>query len=311
MAPHQQFREISLATLGLDLQGRNVERAGARQPPCAKLPQRLLKNARLLPDRLDALPLLPKGGAVVEVGVAAGDFSEYLLRVCEPSLFIAIDIFNLHEMPTLWGRPTREWFRNLPHGAFYRERFAEPLRAGRMRVLEGDSAAMLATLQDKSVDIVYLDADHSYQSVSRELAIIRRKIKDDGIIIANDYVMNEVALSAEPYGVIQAVNEFMLAENWEMIYFALQNYMYCDVVLRKVRPEADGAPDLPRPVDFSAFLALEKECLALRHALAQKNAPLQREIDELRAALGAMRASKSWRATAPLRAALRLLRGGR
>ena len=311
MAPHQQFREISLATLGLDLQGRNVERAGARQPPCAKLPQRLLKNARLLPDRLDALPLLPKGGAVVEVGVAAGDFSEYLLRVCEPSLFIAIDIFNLHEMPTLWGRPTREWFRNLPHGAFYRERFAEPLRAGRMRVLEGDSAAMLATLQDKSVDIVYLDADHGYQSVSRELAIIRRKIKDDGIIIANDYVMNEVALSAEPYGVIQAVNEFMLAENWEMIYFALQNYMYCDVVLRKVRPEADGAPDLPRPVDFSAFLALEKECLALREALAQKNAPLQRENDELRAALGAMRASKSWRATAPLRAALRLLRGGR
>lgn len=87
--------------------------------------------------------------------------------------------------------------------------------------------------------------------------------------------------------------------------------MYCDVVLRKVRPEADGAPDLPRPVDFSAFLALEKECLALREALAQKNAPLQRENDELRAALGAMRASKSWRATAPLRAALRLLRGGR
>jgi hypothetical protein len=46
----------------------------------------------------------------------------------------------------------------------------------------------------------------------------------------NDYIMRD--LGGE-YGVIHATNEFMIAENWEMIYFALEQNMFCDVVLRK------------------------------------------------------------------------------
>jgi hypothetical protein len=74
----------------------------------------------------------------------------------------------------------------------------------------------------------------------------------------------------------------MIAENWEMIYFAFQSYMYCDVVLRK----ASTAPvPMPNPDSF-----------LFDHAeLAARTAGLER-------ALAVMRASTSWRITAPLRA---------
>ena len=39
-----------------------------------------------------------------------------------------------------------------------------------MSVLEGDSAAVLETVDDASLDVVYVDADHGYEAVKRELA---------------------------------------------------------------------------------------------------------------------------------------------
>ncbi len=199
--------------------------------PAPKLPGHLLAGARVLPDRISALSLLPKGGLVVEVGVALGDFSEHLIGACEADHFVAIDTFRLHELPLFWGQPRSHWFGALTHGAFYRRRFDAMIRAGRVSVVEQDSAAALAGLADASVDILYLDADHSYESVARELAVVARKMKPDGTLILNDYVMHD---ATGPYGVVRAANEFMVREGWEMAYLALQPNMYCDVALRKV-----------------------------------------------------------------------------
>ena len=242
------------------------------------MPSHLIANARLLSDRYEILPLLPKGAVIAEVGVALGDFSDTILQVCEPRHFIAIDIFTIHEMASLWGKPTTELFGHRTHEAFYRDRFAVPIADGRMTVLNQDSAAALELLADGSVDVFYVDADHSHAAVAGELAVIKRKIRDGGLIILNDYIMNEAGYSNAPYGVIQATNEFMIAENWEMIYLALQSTMYCDVVLRK----AGAGQALPA---------------------AARIAGLERQNAELREALAVTRASTSWRLTAPLRAA--------
>lgn len=199
--------------------------------PAPRLPPHLLANARMLPNRLDVLPLLPKSGVVVEVGVALGGFSEHLIRECEPGHFIAIDTFQLHDLPLFWGQPRSHWFGELTHGEFYRRRFEAVIRAGKASVIERDSTVALQGLADGSVDILYLDADHSYDSVARELSVIKRKMKPGGTLIMNDYIMAD---AGGPYGVIQATNEFMVAENWEMIYFTLEPNMYCDAVLRKL-----------------------------------------------------------------------------
>ena len=141
-----------------------------------------------------------------------------------------------------------------------------------MEVIQGDSAAAIAGLPHASVDVFYVDADHSYEGVRRDLAALAPKVKPEGWIVMNDYTPAEVGLSNEPYGVIQATNEFMVEQGWAMAYFALAYVMYCDVGLRN-----------------AAF------------AGAQDLAALRARIADLETALTMIRRSNSWRITAPLR----------
>jgi hypothetical protein len=250
-------------------------------PEALKLPHRLLECASLLPDRESMLPLLPRGAVFAEVGVGTGNFSELVMATCAPSLFIAIDRFRLHEEPMLWGRPGAEVFAGRTHGEAYRARFAEAIGAGRMRVIEGDSADSLDGLAPGSVDVVYVDADHDIGSARRDIAAAHRAVAADGWIVANDYIMVPGLHETIPYGVVNAVNEFMVNHDWGIQYFALQTRMYCDVALRPARL-------LQRPE-------------ARVGALAEENR-------RLRAEMAALRASTSWRATAPIRAAVQLTR---
>lgn len=288
-----------------DLQGWNVLRGGTEIPPAPKLPGHLLRHARLLPDRLDILPLLPKGGVVVEVGVGFGHFSEWLIELCAPRRFIAIDLFELHRLPRMWGRRMEEWLGGKDHYTFYCEKFRPLIEAGRMEVIRADSAEALASLPENSVDVLYLDADHTYEAVRRDLAAAAPRIRPEGVLIANDYTMVEVGLSHAPYGVIHAVNEFMIAENWEMIYFAFQSHMYCDVALRRAGM-GDEAERTPPPVDHSAYLT----ALGIQAELWREIEALRAERAWLAARLESIETSRSWRLTAHLRRLIRLLRGG-
>jgi hypothetical protein len=203
--------------------------------PCPVLPARLVANARIVPKRADILPRLPKGGTFVEVGVALGDYSAAIMKIVKPSMFIAMDIFTIHKNKMIWGKPTAQALAGKTHEAFYRDRFKEPIDAGRMRVMAGDSAGSLAQLEDGSIDVAYVDADHTYDFVKGELALLNSKVAKTGWIVLNDYTMGNVVSSGfKRFGVIQAVHEFMLTEHWEMMFLALHPLMYCDVAIRRV-----------------------------------------------------------------------------
>jgi hypothetical protein len=250
-------------------------------PEAPALPPRLLDCARVLPDRDAILPLLPRGRAFAEVGVATGDFSQKVMDVCAPSLFIGIDAFRLHELTEFWGRPIAAVFGGRTHGDAYRARFAAAIAAGRMRVLEGNSWDCLDRLPPGSVDIVYIDAEHDYDSARRDLAAAGRAVAADGWIVVNDYIMVAGLNDPASYGVVHATNEFMLARDWGMQYFALQTRMFCDVALRPAHLLQPPEPGIG--------------------ALAAENQRLCAEI-------AALRHSTSWRAMAPLRATTRLAR---
>ena len=314
--------------------------------PVPALPSQLVTGAIVLPDRDALLPLLPKGAVICEVGVGLGWFSRAMIDVCAPRHFIGIDNFRLHEMREFWGHPPSHWFGAKTHADWYRDTFAVEIQSGHMTVIEAESDAGLSQLDDASVDIFYIDGDHTYDAVRRDLAAAIRKIRPDGFLVINDYVLVDQLGARAPYGVIYAVHEFMIEHNWALRFFALQTNMYCDVVLRSA---ALAPPAAASPPDEPAEAALARSAIetsrarrsavtsrlaampppgavrtaerpetnsTLRHETVHGASPgglarMEAENASLKREIAVLRASTSWRITAPLRLAGALIRRGK
>ena len=93
---------------------------------------------------------------------------------------------------------------------------------GSVQVHCGDSAQQLRHLPDRSLDVAYLDADHRYEFVRRDLEAALPKMRDDGWIVVTITSWSPELHAHEAYGVVHAANEFMLANDWGIQYFALQ-----------------------------------------------------------------------------------------
>lgn len=196
-----------------------------------------IASARVYANRAEMIlalrERLPAAPVVCEVGVALGDFSEFLVNALQPREFIAMDLFGLHEVETLWGRPTTEIFEGRSHADFYRDRFASQ----NLRIFEGDSVEALAGLPDQSIDLIYLDGDHRYAGVRADTAQSIRKIKNDGVLVFNDYIMYDHIQKGD-YGVVQTVNELVNETDWRIVGFALQHAMFCDIALQRAESAA-------------------------------------------------------------------------
>ncbi len=193
-------------------------------------------GARLFANRYDLIAALelPPAPVVCEVGVAVGDFSAFMIELLKPARFTAMDIFTMHELNDFWGVPRERVFGKLTHLQFFRERFSA--MGDRMVIVEGDSAINLTRLEDRSRDLIYIDANHDYDPVKRETEHAVRKIKDDGIIVFNDYIMYD-HWAKIPYGVVQVVNELLAGGGWYVTGFALNHSMFCDIAIAR-RPHA-------------------------------------------------------------------------
>ncbi len=160
-----------------------------------------LSNCRVLSSREDLLNYIPKRGIVAEVGVAEGYYSRIILDTLSPQKLYMIEYD--HDYVEL-----------------LRRRFSEEINQGVVEIMEGDSVKMLDKLKDDSLDFVFLDATHDYEHPKNELQICKDKVKDSGIIAGHDYTRFSMWESGQ-FGVIEAVNEFIIQNDYEMIYLTL------------------------------------------------------------------------------------------
>jgi predicted O-methyltransferase YrrM len=67
----------------------------------------------------------------------------------------------------------------------------------------------LKTFDDNTFDMIYLDGDHEYKGVVKDLEVAYQKIKPNGWLMGHDYEMNmKKAKTSCHFGVKQAVDEF-------------------------------------------------------------------------------------------------------
>jgi murein L,D-transpeptidase YafK len=57
----------------------------------------------------------------------------------------------------------------------------------RCKILRGESAAMAANIDDNSLDLVFIDADHSYEGCKHDIKAWLPKVKKGGYISGHDY----------------------------------------------------------------------------------------------------------------------------
>lgn len=211
---------------------RAVVAAGFGDEPYPPLQPKHLDNPTLFANREDLISSMQfaKGGVIAEVGVGIGEFSEYLLNQLQPKQFVAFDIFTMHEWATFLGIPTKVLLRNMTHLDFYKQKFAD--RGAQMVIEVGRSQFNLAKYPDNSFDIIYVDADHSYESVKQDAYLAKEKLADNGVIVFNDYTYFDF-LTGVPYGVVRAVNELIINDDWRVCAFALNRTMYCDIAIRR------------------------------------------------------------------------------
>jgi predicted O-methyltransferase YrrM len=122
-----------------------------------------------------------------ELGVDKGILFGMLLKTCPTLHLIGVDLFP---------------DRLRAHRAFdYAREFSE-----RATLLDGDSADMAAHVADGTLDFVFIDADHSYAAVRKDIAAWRSKVRPGGWFGGHDY-------NRKFPGVIRAVDFVFGARN--------------------------------------------------------------------------------------------------
>jgi ABC-type transport system substrate-binding protein len=210
---------------------RAVIAAGFGDEEYPALESKHLDNPRLFASREELISsMAAKGGIVAEVGVAHGVFSEYLLNELQPLKFVAFDIFTMHQWETYLGVPTRVLLNNMTHLDYYKRKFANHWPQVVIEV--GRSDLNLAKYTDNFFDLIYIDGDHSYEAVKQDANLAKSKLTDNGIIVFNDYIQFDY-LAGVRYGVVRAVNELIINDDWRVCGFSLQSAMYCDIAIRR------------------------------------------------------------------------------
>jgi hypothetical protein len=148
--------------------------------------------------RVDLYKLLPKNPVTAELGVAEAYFSEHICREWNPSHHYLVD--NWGTLPTTGdGAFDQHWHDANYHKSINR---MEPFK-DKITILRGITWRMDQHVNDETLDLVYLDACHTYEAVKQDLEAWYPKVKPGGVIAGHDFIN-------PAYGVLQAVNEFSI-----------------------------------------------------------------------------------------------------
>jgi hypothetical protein len=152
--------------------------------------------------RRDLWQLFKRPGAAAEIGVAEGNNSRDMLEwklFGKPAVTLLYMVDRWRCVPDQAGDAAmpQEWHdQNLAQVRAKIQPYQD-----RALILRGDSNQMAEEVPDQSLTLLYIDGDHSYEGVFRDLRLWTPKVKVGGFVALHDFLNPS-------YGVNDAVHDF-------------------------------------------------------------------------------------------------------
>jgi hypothetical protein len=168
----------------------------------------LLRQAKLVARAEPILARVPvdRPATLIEVGVFKAQLAAYLLERRHQLRWIGVDHWLSAESQPEAYRATGDTHANAPahKAAFWKAAAYERIAAfgERAKIMEMASAAAASLIADRSIDLIFVDADHSREGCLADCHAWWPKVKPGGWLAGHDYV------EYLGFGVIPAVDEF-------------------------------------------------------------------------------------------------------
>lgn len=146
---------------------------------------------------------------VVELGVATGNLSSYLLTKRVDLVLIMVDSWLGEDCQPEEYKETND--SNAHHSQDEQDRRAQLVMnrmaqfGGRASILRMTTGEALEEIEDGSVDLVFIDADHSVSGCFNDIENYIHKVNEGGWIGGHDYENNDPRFD---FGVTEAVNQW-------------------------------------------------------------------------------------------------------
>jgi predicted O-methyltransferase YrrM len=164
--------------------------------------------------RINMLSLVNKRGKICELGTLRGDFSEIIMSLCDPAELVLVDLWDDEIISGDVNGNNLEKYTGQQLFEYVTERFRWAENISIRREL---TAKALKKFPNNYFDMIYIDADHSYEAVVKDLNMSFKKIKDGGFIMGHDYEMNPAKTeNVYDFGVNRAVDEFCYKEKQQI-----------------------------------------------------------------------------------------------
>ena len=140
--------------------------------------------------RQKTLKMIPNGSRGAEFGVWKGDFSK-LLADRNPSMLYLVDpwLFQPQYEDRWYGGSEAKSQNDMD------EIYASVVKSfhdnSNVTILKCTSAQSVTSIEESTLDWVYIDGNHSFDFVLSDLITSRTLLKDVGIIIGDDYLNSE------------------------------------------------------------------------------------------------------------------------
>jgi hypothetical protein len=167
-------------------------------------------------NRKKLLKSMPKGSVCAEIGVWKGEFSKRILDVTKPSKLHLIDPWAFQpDFPYRWYGGTRAGSQEEMDVVFegVRERFSGCIEVKFHRDYSDKAAS---EFPDEYFDWIYIDGNHDYEFVKKDLEAFLPKVKDGGFLTGDDYLQPSPD-NSKFLPVKEAVSEFVRGNSVELL----------------------------------------------------------------------------------------------